>query len=76
MQYLYETHLHTVEASACGKTPGKDYIDFMMAKGYAGIIVTDHFFNGNSCVPKDLPWEERVELYCLGYEHAKKASAV
>ena len=74
MRYIYETHLHTVEASACGKAQGKDYIDFMKIKGYSGIIVTDHFLNGNSCVPKDLPWKERVELYCLGYEHALEAS--
>ena len=74
MAYLYETHLHTCEASACGKTPGKDYISFMLEKGYSGIIVTDHFFNGNSCVPRELPWKERVELYCKGFEHACEAS--
>ena len=75
MPYLYETHLHTSEASACGKTAGRDYIAFMMEKGYSGIIVTDHFFNGNSCIPKDLPWKERVERYCSGYEHAKEEAA-
>jgi hypothetical protein len=42
--------------------------------GYAGIIVTDHFFNGNCSVPKELPWEERVDLYCRGYERALAAS--
>lgn len=40
--------------------------------GYAGIIVTDHFFNGNSAIPADLPWENRVDLFCKGYENAKK----
>ena len=75
MNYIYETHLHTVEASACGKVPGKDYITYMQDLGYAGIIVTDHFFNGNSRVPKDLPWEDRVEQYCSGFEHAYAAAA-
>ncbi len=70
--FFYETHLHTCEASACGSTPGKDYIKAYKEAGYAGIFVTDHFFNGNSGVPKDLPWEERIELYCKGYEHAKE----
>ncbi len=74
MNYVYETHLHTVEASACGRTPGADYIEHMKSLGYSGIIVTDHFFNGNSCVPKNLPWEQRVELYCKGYEAALEAS--
>ena len=70
MEYIYETHLHTIEGSACSVTPAKNYIEYMKNLGYSGIIVTDHFFNGNSCVPKDLPWYERVELYCKGYEHA------
>ncbi len=70
--YFYETHLHTCEASACASTPGKDYIRAYKDAGYSGFFVTDHFFNGNSGVPKDLPWEERIELYCKGYEHAKE----
>ncbi|WP_051206116.1 PHP domain-containing protein [Butyrivibrio sp. FC2001] len=70
MSYLYETHLHTTEASACSPTPAADYIEYMMGLGYSGIIVTDHFFTGNSCVPKNLPWKDRVEMYCSGYEHA------
>lgn len=74
MAYIYETHLHTSEASACGKTPGKDYISFMKQRGYAGMIVTDHFFNGNSCIPPFLPWKKRIDLYTKGYENAKKAA--
>ncbi len=70
--YFYETHLHTCEASACAGTPGKDYIKAYKEAGYAGFFVTDHFFNGNSAVPKDLPWEERIDLYCRGYENAKE----
>ena len=72
MEYIYETHLHTIEGSACSDTPGKDYIEHMKAIGYSGIIVTDHFFNGNCAIPRDLPWEKKVALYCEGYEHAYK----
>ena len=74
MDYIYETHLHTIEASACSTTPGEDYIAHMKELGYSGIIVTDHYFTGNSCIPRTLPWEERVEKYCSGYEHAKAAA--
>ena len=74
MGYLYETHLHTSEASACAMVPGADYISYMMEKGYAGMIVTDHFFNGNSCVPGRLSWEKRIEQYVSGFEHAKDAA--
>lgn len=73
--YKYETHLHTSEGSACGRCCGTDMADAAKNAGYDGIIVTDHFFNGNCAVPRDLPWKERVEKYCLGYEHAAKRGA-
>ena len=44
MPYIYETHMHTNQASACGRSPGKDYIQKYMDAGYSGIIITDHFF--------------------------------
>ena len=74
MDYIYETHSHTVEASACAGALGKDYIAYMMEKGYSGMVITDHFFNGNSCIPRELPWEEWIAGYCAGYEHAKEAA--
>ena len=74
MGFLYETHLHTCEASACGRVHGEDYISYMMNKGYSGMVVTDHFFNGNTCVPESLPWKERVDIYASGYERALKAA--
>lgn len=71
MSYIYETHLHTTAASACAKSAGSEYISFYKGLGYDGIIVTDHFFNGNCRVPKNLPWEERVDIFCSGYEDAR-----
>jgi hypothetical protein len=38
--------------------------------GYSGICITDHFLNGNTTVPGNLPWKERVELFCAGFEKA------
>ena len=29
MEYIYETHLHTWEASACALMPGAEYIEYM-----------------------------------------------
>jgi histidinol phosphatase-like PHP family hydrolase len=69
--YRYETHLHTREASACAICSGAEQARYYKAAGYAGIIVTDHFFNGNSSVPRELVWEERIDLFCKGYENAK-----
>lgn len=72
MEYIYETHLHTCMASACGKSHGYEYIDYYKSLGYSGIIVTDHFFNGNCAIPRDIPWKDRVELFFKGYEEAKE----
>ena len=68
--YVYETHLHTSEASACGKSSGADMARACREAGYTGIIVTDHFFYGNTRIDRKLPWEEWVSQFCLGYEHA------
>lgn len=73
-QFYYETHLHTRGASACGITEPEDYIDTYKRAGYSGIIVTDHFFNGNCGVDRGLPWPEMVAQYCAGYERALKAA--
>jgi hypothetical protein len=70
--YLYETHLHTAGVSKCAVSTGADYIAGYKDKGYSGIIVTDHFFNGNSALPKTLPWKEWVNQFCRGYEEAKE----
>ena len=71
MKYLYETHLHTYPASACGISPGADYIQAYIDQGYTGIFVTDHFFNGNTALRRSLPWIEWVKRFCQGYEEAK-----
>ena len=69
--YLYETHMHTSEGSACGQAGGAQMARAYGAGGYAGIIVTDHFFYGNTAVDRSLPWRDWVERFCLGYEHAR-----
>ena len=70
--YKYETHLHTKEGSACSSAPADEMARAHKEMGYDGIFVTNHFFNGNTSVPRDLPWEERIDLYCRGYEVAKE----
>jgi len=70
--FCYETHLHTSEASACAISSAVEHVRSYKEAGYEGIIVTDHFLNGNTNVPRGLPWEQRVELFCKGYEKAKE----
>lgn len=68
--YKYETHLHTSEGSSCASTPAAEMARAHKAAGYDGVFVTDHFFNSSTTVPKELPWEQRIDLYCKGYENA------
>jgi hypothetical protein len=70
--YLYETHLHTAGVSKCAISSGADYVAGYKDKGYSGIIVTDHFFNGNSALPRSLPWKEWVKRFYGGFERAKE----
>lgn len=70
MRYRYETHMHTCQGSACGVSTGAEQARFYRELGYAGIFVTDHFTGGNTAVPQDLPWRERIDWFCSGYEDA------
>ena len=74
MSYKYETHLHTSDSSACGRSRGADYLEGYKALGYDGIFVTDHFYLGNTCVSRELPWNEWVERYCQSYYNTKEAA--
>lgn len=72
--YKYETHLHTIEGSACGTSHAAEYIKSFYDKGYSGIFVTDHFFGGNTAAPRSGNWEDRINCYCSGYEAALQAA--
>ena len=40
--------------------------------GYTGLIISDHFLNGNTTVDKTLPWEQQVAEFERGYLAAKE----
>jgi hypothetical protein len=75
MAYLYETHLHTKESSACGVSSGREYVKKYLDLGYTGIIITDHFFKGNCAGDRRLSWEKWVHRFCRGYEAACEEGA-
>lgn len=70
--YLYETHLHTKEISACAKSPAVEMARACKAAGYTGVFVTDHNWHGNTAIDRHLPWEEFVEQFVKGYEAVKR----
>lgn len=71
--YIYETHLHTKESSACAHNTAEEMVLAYKEAGYTGIMVTDHFFHGNTSVDRALSWRDWVETYCRAYENAKAA---
>lgn len=71
--YKYETHLHSRESSACGKSSAAEYPAYYKSIGYSGIFITDHFFNGNCRIANTGNWEEMISEFCRSYEIAKEA---
>jgi len=70
--FCLETHMHTSQSSACGRGTPEEMAEAYKKAGYDGIIVTDHFMNGNSCIDPSLSWTEQVDCYCLAYEKAHR----
>lgn len=73
--YRYETHLHTSIGSACSSFSPEEIVEKYTRLGYAGVFVTDHFFNNSSNrVPESLPWQERVKAFMQGCRAVKAAA--
>ena len=71
-RFVYETHLHTNQASRCGQLSGAEMARLYHKAGYTGIVITDHFLGGNTAIDPQLPWEQWVESFCAGYADAKQ----
>lgn len=71
--YLYEMHQHTASCSGCGKADPRELIFALKKAGFTGVVLTDHFYHGNTGIDRDLPWREFVAGYEKAYLTAKKA---
>ena len=61
--FKYEMHLHTSGCSKCGISTVEEMALAAKEMGFQGIVVTDHFYRGNTCIDRNLPWEEFVAAY-------------
>ena len=68
--YLYDTHCHSSDCSRCAISTSRELVRAYHTKGYAGIVLTDHFLRGNTAVDRSLPWEEKMRCYFKAYEEA------
>ena len=69
--FYYELHSHTDAASLCSHVRPEDYIQFYIDKGYSGMVVTDHFYHGNTAIRRNMPWEDFAAAYEECYLRAK-----
>ena len=69
--FLFDAHVHTAESSKCAKWSGAQAAEAYKQKGYSGIIVTDHFINGNTRADRTASWEEQIAVQMAGYKAAK-----
>ncbi len=70
--FRYETHCHTKYTSACSVLDAETLVRLYKENGYDGIVVTDHFLNGNTTVDRTRPWEEQIDEFFRGWERAEK----
>lgn len=70
--YKYDTHVHTSEVSRCSHSSAIEMVRASKAAGLDGIVITDHFFTGNSTIDEKLPWEEKAHLQFDGFRKAKE----
>lgn len=69
--YRYETHCHCCWCSACAQNEPQEMAQAYWERGYAGMVLTDHFLRGNTAVDRHLPWEEKMLRYWEAYQAAK-----
>lgn len=75
MMYRYETHCHSNRCSRCAHSTPGELVQAYHAKGFSGLVLTDHFIHGNHCVDTSLPWKTRMQCYYDAYLEAKEAAA-
>ncbi len=61
--FLYETHTHSSESSACGQNTAIEMARAHKEAGYTGMVLTNHNWGGNTAIDRDLPWSELIERF-------------
>lgn len=69
--YLFDTHIHTKEASSCSRVWAADIVKRYKELGYNGLVITDHF-SASQFKRHGSTYEEQVQTYLSGYRAAKE----
>lgn len=62
-KFKYQLHCHTSPCSHCADMSPKEFAESLARSGYSGACITNHFFNGNSGIDRNLPWNDFVKAY-------------
>lgn len=69
-------HTHTAPCSRCAVMTPAELCEALHEGGFAGAVLTNHFFGGNTGIDRTLPWEKFVGEYEKDYlackDEAKK----
>ena len=69
--FYVQMHLHTDESSRCARVGERTWRAPARRRDTTSSSSPDHFFNANTCVPYDMPWDEQVKGLIAGYRAAK-----
>ena len=72
MSYKYEMHCHTACTSMCGRVEPERIVELYKAKGYSGIVATDHY-SPLTFRKRWLP-QKNIDFYLEGYRRMKAAA--
>ena len=61
--FKYEMHTHTSQCSKCAQVNIEKLVSGLKERGYSGVVITNHFYRGNTSVNRKLPWDEFVGAY-------------
>lgn len=69
--YKIETHIHTLEVSACSRIKAREMVKKYYEAGYSTLFISDHFQENSIDVLGDIPWSDKTAIFLSGYYKAK-----
>lgn len=73
-EYKYQMHCHTTPCSRCGRITPDELAENLYKAGYSGCVLTNHFYNGNTGISRELTWNSFIKAYESDYVKCKKAA--
>ncbi len=70
--FLYETHCHSSESSACARNTSVEMARAHKEAGYAGMILTNHNWGGNTAINRELSWRDFLDEFFAPFYFAKE----